>query len=155
MASFFSGSTGELRLIDGTTDKKVGKVRDWQFSSSVNMLQTTTLGDTDGTVTPGVRTQTGSFTLYYYDETDDSSNAYASTIIKKLLKPATKYSDDPGVAAENEKFTLKLKVNAGTSGKWVKAEVYLNSVSMSMAVGEVLAAQCQFTVDGAFVEVTL
>lgn len=154
MASFYSGSTGELQF-GGTSKKKIGKVRDWQFTSSVGMLQTTTLGETDGTVTSGVRTQTGSFTLYYYDEDDDSSTVYASTVIGKLLKAATDYSVDPGVAAENESFNLRLKVNAGSSGKWVEGEVLLSSVAMTMAVGEVLAAQCAFTVNGAFKEVSL
>ena len=155
MASFYSGSAGELRLIDSTTDKRVGKVSNWQFTSSVNMLQTTTLGDTDGSVTNGVRTQSGSFTLYYYDEPDDTGTVYASTVIGRLLKAATDYSIDPGVAAENESFNLRLKVNASSGSRWVQGKVYLNSVAMAMSVGEVLAAQCAFTVDGAFEEVSL
>ena len=154
MASFYSGSAGELQLA-GADPKKIGKVRDWQFTSSVNMLQTTTLGDTDGTVTNGVRTQSGSFTLYYYDEPDDTSTIYASTVIGRLLKAATDYSTDPGVAAENESFVLRLKVNAGSTGKWVQGKILLSSVAMTMAVGEVLAAQCAFTVNGAFQEVSL
>lgn len=154
MASFYSGSAGELQF-GGTDQKRIGKVRDWQFTSSVNMLQTTTLGDTDGTVTNGVRTQSGSFTLYYYDEPDDTSTVYASTVIGKLLKAATDYSINPGVAAENDSFNLRLKVNASSGSKWVQGKVYLNSVAMAMAVGDVLSAQCSFTVDGAFEEVSL
>ena len=153
MASFFSGSTGVLQFGGG---KVIGKVRDWSFTSNVQMLPTTSLGQTDATVTNGIRSQSGSFTLHYYDEKDSSTTIYASTVIGKLLKAATKFSDDTAVAAENETFKLRLRINKGsTSGKWVQGDVYLTSVAMTMAVGEVLAAQSAFTVNGAFEEVTI
>jgi len=53
---YFSGTQGEL-YIDGV---KAAKVRNWSFSSSLGLLDTTTLGDTDSTSTPGIRTNTGS-----------------------------------------------------------------------------------------------
>jgi len=154
MGSFYSGNTGELQF-GGPLQKPIGKVRDWQFTSSVQMLTTTTLGDTDDTVISGVRSQSGSFILYYYDDPSDTSTVYASTVIGKLVKAATAYATDPGVAAENAPFILRLKINKGTTGVWVEGEVLLNSVSMRMAVGEVSAAKCQFTVKGAFKEVTI
>ena len=51
---FYSGSQGHM-YIDGV---KAAKVRSWSFNSSLGLLDTTSLGDTDATATPGIRTNT-------------------------------------------------------------------------------------------------
>jgi hypothetical protein len=119
------------------------------------MLPTTSLMDTDETVIPGLRQQTGAFRLYYYNEPDSLETVYAKTVIDTLLKAQTNAAE-PGVAAEHQGFELRLQINSGTTGGfYVQGKVYLTGVSMSMAVGEVVAADCQFKVDGAFQQVTM
>ena len=159
MASFYSGSNGSLWFGGGTGSstpgKRLGKVSNWSYSSTLQMLTTTSLMDTDETVVPGIRQQSGSFRLYYYDEKDSNEAVYAKTVIDSLLKAQTNAAE-PGIAAEHEGFELRLQINNGSkNGVYVQGRVYLTQVSMSMAVGEVVAADCQFKVNGAFQQVTM
>jgi len=145
---YYSGTQGEL-YIDSV---KAAKVRNWSFSSSLGLLDTTTLGDTDSTSTPGIRTNTGSCQLFYYAPSAVvGENNSASTLINKLLKAGTE-----GVAAEAEEVVLKLAVTQGNgSTSYVQGPAYLTSVSMSCAVGEVLSADVSFQINGAFTEVVM
>ena len=96
---FYSGSQGHM-YIDGV---KAAKVRSWSFNSSLGLLDTTTLGDTDATATPGIRTNTGSCQLFYYAPADGLVGENScSTLINKLLKQKTAGGED-GQAAEPEK----------------------------------------------------
>ena len=60
--SFYSGKDGRL-LIDGTA---AAKVRNWSYQASMQTLETTTLGDTDRTITNGIRSHSGACSLFYY-----------------------------------------------------------------------------------------
>jgi len=162
MASYFSGNNGALFFggASGTdttkpAGKKIGKVSNWSFQSSLGMLSTTSLGDTDETVIPGIRQQSGSFRLYYYNQADTTDEVYCKTVIDTLLKAQT-LAADPGVAAEHLGFELRLQIDdTATSKYYVQGKVYLTNVSVAMAVGEVVAADCTFQVDGAFQQVTM
>lgn len=159
MSSYFSGSNGSLWFGGGTgtstPGRRLGKVASWSYSSTLQMLPTTCLMDTDETVIPGIRQQTGAFRLYYYDEPDSNEIVYTKTVIDTLLKAQTSAAE-PGIAAEHQGFELRLQINnGGRGGFYVQGKVYLTSVSMSMTVGEVVAADCQFKVDGAFQQVTM
>lgn len=148
--AFYSGSNGEL-LING---QRAARVSNWAFSSNLGVLDTTSLADTDKTGTPGIRSTSGSCSLFYYSDDITLTNS-ASTLINKLIK-AKLPGGTPGQAAETELVQLKLKVNdASTSGKYITGNVYLTSVSMTMAVGEVLSADCSFEFSGAPTEVFL
>lgn len=149
---FYSGTQGEL-FIDGV---KAGKVRSWSLNSSLGLLDTTTLGDTDATSTPGIRTNTGNCSLFYYAPVDGVVGTNScSDLIRKLLK---QQNGEPGQAAEPEKVTLRLAITetASTNGvKHITGDVYLTSVAMTCAVGEVLSADVAFQCDGAWTEVAL
>ena len=148
--AFYSGSTGEL-LING---QRAARVSNWAFSSNLGVLDTTSLADTDKTGTPGIRSTSGSCSLFYYSDDITLTNS-ASTLINKLIK-AKLPGGTPGQAPETELIQIKLKVNdVTTSGKYITGNVYLTSVSMSMAVGEVLSADCSFEFSGAPAEVFL
>ena len=147
---FYSGTQGKM-FIDGV---RAAKVRSWSFSSNLGLLDTTTLGDTDGTVTPGTRTNTGSCTLLYYADADGSGGSNsASTLINKLLKAGIE-----GVAPEADEVVLRLEIDDGrviTGPRHVQAKVYLTTVSMTCAVGEIFSADVSFQVNGAFSEVVM
>jgi len=151
---FYSGTQGHL-FIDGV---KAAKVRSWSINSSLGLLDTTTLGDTDATSTPGIRTNTGNCQLYYYAPVDGVVGENScSTLIRKLLKQGTD-ANNPGVAGNSEKVTLRLAITetASTAGvKHIQGDVYLTSVAMSCSVGEVLAADVAFQCDGAWTEVAI
>lgn len=144
MSNFYSGQNGRL-LIDGVT---AAKVTNWSFASSMSPLATTTLEDTDATFINGIRSMTGSCRLFYYDSGGSRSNNSASSLIKKLIKARTTNAE-PGKAAGADNVTMKLQVVEGTTTKTVELEVLLTSASMAMGVGEVLAADVAFQVNGA------
>ena len=144
MSNFYSGQNGRL-LIDGTA---AAKVTNWSFSSSMSPLTTTSLEDTDQTYVNGLRGMTGSARLYYYDSGGTTSINSAKTLVDKLIKTRTA-AGDAGKAAQPDNVTLKLQVKEGTTVKEVELEVLLTGASMNMAVGEVLAADVAFQVNGA------
>ena len=150
--AFFSGVNGSME-IDGV---KAAKVAGWELSSSLGMLDATTLQDTDRVGTPAVRSTTGSCTLFYYQPVRGSNAGNdASVLIRKLIKARTQ-AGEPGQAAEAEEVTFSLKINdSSTSPKHFKVKAYLTSAQMQMAVGEVLSAQVSFEVIGAPVEVAV
>jgi hypothetical protein len=150
--SFYSGSSGELWL-DGV---KAARVSGWSLSSSLGLLDATSLADTDRVQTPGIRSTTGSCTLFYYaeDPTDRATNS-ASALINKLIK-ARLAGQVEGQAQESELVRLKLRIaDSTTEGKYVTVDAYLTSVQMAMAVGAVLSAEVAFEAVGAPLEVLL
>jgi hypothetical protein len=147
--AFYSGSQGEL-WIDGV---RAAKVANWSVSASLATLDTTSLADTDRTTVPGVRSTTGSCTLFYYADANGKNDA--STLIRKVVK-ARGSSAEPGQAAESEPAILKLKINDSTlNGKYLTLQTWLTSVQMQMAVGEVLSAQVSFEATGAPLEAVI
>ena len=79
--AFYSGSQGQL-LIDGVA---AARVQGWSVSTSLGLLDTTSLEDTDRTSTPGVRSTTGSCTLFYYaPDPGEQGRNDASALINKL-----------------------------------------------------------------------
>ena len=148
--AYFSGQHGEL-WIDGS---KAGRVQSWEFSTSVSTLDTTALGDTDRTVTHGIRSTTGSCTVFYYEE-NTGDRGSASTLLNKVVK-ARISGQGPGVGAEPENAALKLRIADGTTaGRYVTGDVVITSASMAMSVGAILAAQISFEMNGAPTEVNI
>lgn len=139
--AFYSGTDGRL-FID---NKAAAKVLNWSFSSSLNLLETTTLGDVDRTTTAGIRSSSGSCSLFYHaDNPSDRSTNSASTLINKLVKGAS-----GGQGAEAQQAKIKLYINDGTTqGKYVEGNCWITGASMTMAVGAVLAAEISFEFDG-------
>lgn len=149
--AFYSGSQGRL-LIDG---QAAARVSGWSFSSSLGLLDTTSLADTDRTSTPGVRSTTGSCTLFYYaPEPGETGRNDASVLLNKLVKSRLA-GQGAGQASESEQVTLRLQVQDGTAtGKFMEVRAYLTSIEMRMAVGEVLSAQVAWEANGAPIEVS-
>ena len=140
--SFYSGTDGRL-LIDG---KEAARVRSWSYSASQSTLDTTSLADTDRTVTEGIRSHSGSCALWYYA---DPGGNNASTLLQKLIKART-VGNEAGIAPESERVTLRLKIHdQSTEGKYIEGEAIITSAAMAMSVGEVLSAEIAFDFNGA------
>lgn len=141
MAKMYTGRDGRL-LIDGTTQ---AKVTNWSLTGSLEVLETTTLGDEERSYTPGVQEYSGSATLLYYE--DDGGSNDASTALKNILKTSGVSSSDT--------VDLHLRLVNGSSNKDVRLTAYITSVSYSASVGEVTSAQISFQGTGALTEVTI
>ena len=149
--TFYSGQNGRL-IIDGT---KAAKVTNWAITSSQAPLNTTSLEDTDRTYTAGLRNTTGTCRLFYYDDTSGSSRTNsAKTLIDKLVKARTT-GTVAGIAAAPDSVTLKLQAVEGAFTREIEVEALITSAAMAMAVGQVLAADISFQVNGAPKAVTL
>ena len=156
MSTFYSGQNGQLKLktsADGVTPEvytPLGKVTNWQFDQSMSPLSTTSLQDTDQTFIVGLRSMTGSATLYYYDDTSGTTTTNsAKTLIDNIII-ARKNTATAGIATRDQPpLVLELCVVEGTSTKLMRIEVLLTGASMNMAVGEVLSAAISFQVNGA------
>jgi len=140
--AFYTGTDGRL-IIDNVT---AAKVINWSFTSSLQVLETTTLSDFDRTAVPGIRSSSGSCSLFYYDAdpTSTSTNS-ASKLLNKIIKAGG--SNTQG--AETEKVRLELRVVTGGSTRSVVGDVWITSANMTMAVGEVLSCNITFEFDGA------
>lgn len=141
MAKAYSGRDGQL-LIDGTTQIKV---TNWSIQADAEMLETTTLGDSQRSYTPGVQGFTGSATLLYYK--DDAGRNDAATLLKKIIKTSGVSSTDT--------VDLRLRFVDGTTTNDIRMTAYITSVSTSVGVGEVSSAQINFQATGALTAVTL
>lgn len=153
---FYSGSRGRM-YIDGSSTA-AAKVQNWSFNSTMSVLDTTTLEDTDRTLVAGTRQMSGQCRLFYYDYTDGGAvKNDASDLVKRIIKKGSSTAaEQDGTADESEVVRFKLFVNNGTAnGKFVEFYAYITSASMAMSVGEVLSADIAFEVSGAPSEMTL
>ena len=148
--AYYSGPNGEL-WIDGS---RAGQVRNWSFTTSVQTLDTTALGQTDTTAEYGLRNTSGTCSLFYWQDTPGSGGS-CSTLINSIVQGRTA-SDTRGVAQAPAITSLRLRVNDGTAdGRYIRGECLITSASMNMAQGEIFSAQITFQMIGAPTEVTL
>lgn len=144
---FYSGRDGELYIAGSTT--KAAKVQSWSFSSSMAVLETTSLGDTDRTLKAGVRSYSGSCRLFYYVESPAAgANSNLNPIIRNAIKVGSAAGD--GVNGETPRLVLKLRLATGSTDiRDIQFSVFITGVSMSTAVGEVASADVTWEADGA------
>lgn len=141
--AYYSGQQGEL-YIDGV---KAAKVQSWSFSSSQEVLQTSSLGDTDKTSIVGMRSLSGQCRLFYYQDSPGSGGD-VTKLLNKCMKAGS--GEGNGIAADSTSAKLKLRVADGSSGgRYIEFFCWLTSISMSMAIGEVFSADVSFEANGA------
>jgi len=141
MAKVYTGRDGRL-LIDGIEQIKVSS---WSMTGNLETLETTTLGDSQRTYTPGVQEFSGSASILYYN--DGTGRNDAATALKKVLRVA-------GVSA-SDTVDLRLRLVEGTTNQDVRLTAYITSVNFGASVGEVSRADISFQGTGALSEVTI
>ena len=141
MAKVYTGRDGRL-LIDGIEQIKV---TNWTLTGSLEMLETTTLGDSQRSYTPGVQEFNGSATLLYYN--DSSGRNDAALALKKVLRLS-------GVS-DGDTVDMRLRLVEGNANHDVRLTTYIASVTFGASVGEVSSAQISFQGTGALTEVTI
>lgn len=141
MAKVFTGKDGRL-LIDGIEQIKVSN---WTLTGNLEVLETTTLGESQRSYVPGVQEFSGSATLLYYK--DDAGRNDAATALKKVLRV-------DGVSS-GDTVTMRLRLVDGSSNSDVQLTAYITSVNFGASVGEVSSAQISFQGTGALTAVTI
>lgn len=141
MAKIYTGRDGRL-LLDGLEQLKVTS---WSMTGSLEVLETTTLGENQRSYTAGVQEFSGNASLLYYK--DDTGRNDAATALKKILKIS-------GVS-ESDTVTLRLRLADGNTSSDVEFAAYITSVSFGANVGEVSSAQISFQTTGPLQAVTI
>jgi hypothetical protein len=141
MTKIYTGRDGRL-LIDGTEQIKVSS---WTLTGSLEVLETTTLGDAQRSYTPGVQEFSGSASLLYYSGENGRNDA--ATALKKVLRI--------GGVASTDAVTLVLRLVDGNTNSDISLLTYITSVSFGAKVGEVTGADISFQGTGALTAVTI
>ena len=144
MAGVYSGQDGELLV----NDTKAAKVRSWSFTFNQAVLETNSLEDTDRTIIHGMRSYTGSASIYYYQDSSGSGSGQLTTLINEVIKGGTGAGDS--VNADSSYVKFKLRIKDGTaSGRFIEFTAIPTSISMTSAIGEVVSADISFEAHGA------
>ena len=130
--TYYSGKDGTLTY-NGTL---VAKVSNWNISTTVDTLDTTALKESDRTFVPGIRSTSGSATVFYYDSSPVS-------LLQRVVKTTA--------VTETDILTIKL----GWDSKFIQGSCIITSAELSCAVGEVMQANIQFQFTGAPTGVSL
>ncbi len=150
--AFFTGTHGSLEL-EGA---KIAAVQNWSFTVNVQTADSSTLGATDTTIVPVRRTTTGSCRILYYQEVLGVKSGIdsASRFINKVAIART--AGEVGAPLNQngaEIFTtLQLKVDDGSTGvdgRHIEMRILITSLTLTMSVGEIFAADIQFQNNGA------
>ena len=142
---FYSGRDGELYV----GSSKAAKVQSWSFSSSMAVLETTSLGDTDRTLKAGVRSYSGSCRLFYYVANPASgANSNLHDILTAAMKTGSSAGD--GDNAVSPEIVLPMQMTTGSTDiRDLRFSVFITGVSMNPAVGEVASADISWEANGA------
>ena len=162
-------------MIEESEWMRVAAVKNWAFTQNQTVLETTTLGDTDRTLVDGVRSLSGSCSLFYYNfDRSPEEDTGAGRILQKILKPfritgktgpkgqqwtGNDYRGgsigDTGKRSTRMAFRLsvdKNMSNVDTIGDSTEHFLWLNawitSFQMTASVGEVLSCEVTFEADG-------
>lgn len=130
--TYYSGKDGTLTY-NGTL---VAKVSNWNISTTVDTLDTTALTESDRTFVPGIRSTSGSATVFYYDSSPVS-------LLQRVVKTTA--------VTETDILAIKL----GWDAKFIQGNCIITSAELSCAVGEVMQANIQFQFTGAPTGVSL
>ena len=137
MAKVYTGRDGVMQL-GGST---LAKVVSFSVQSSLETLETTTLGDSIRSYSPGVTGYSGSATLLYYK--DDSDVVNTTDLLNKLIKTGT-----DGVSS-TDTVELTFRWVDGTDNNDIKLTAYITSASIGAATGDIVRAEVSFQGTGA------
>ena len=142
---FYSGRDGELYV----GSSKQAKVQSWSFSSSMAVLETTSLGDTDRTLKAGVRSYSGSCRLFYYVAAPAAgANSNLHEFLIAAMKTGGSAGDGDNDASPEIVLTMRMTTGS-TDIRDIQFSVFITGVSMNNAVGEVASADISWEANGA------
>ena len=134
----YSGRDGQMQ-IDSSGD--LIRLRDWTLNAALEPIEITDLGHEARKYYRGLKSATGSFTLFYHNDNTQVANVVDNIINTEL--PTT-------VAQE-----FKLLWGTGSSQKELRFFGFITQCTLGMVVNDVLKAECQFVMSGDYQTVTL
>ena len=143
MAKVYSGRDGVMQLAG--TD--LAKVVNFSLQANLETLETTTLSENIRSYTPGIAGYSGSATLLYYKEDNNSINT--TNLLNKLYKTGT-----AGVSS-SDTVELTFRWVDGADRNDIKLTAYITSASIGASTGEIVQAQINFQGTGALSTVTI
>lgn len=136
--TYYSGKDGSMSLVDANNNETlIAKVSNWSLSAQVDVMETTILNQNDRSFIPGLRTMTGSATIFYYKDPSTGANAPVPLLTHILKTTPVNETDDI------------FKIELAWADKAVIGNIIITSAELSLAVGEVMQANIQFQFTGA------
>ena len=130
--AFVSGKDGYITY-DGA---RLGKVASWSLSSQVEALEVTSLADAARDYTPGLKSSSGSCSIWLYGEN-------AKALMARVIR-----TDAPSDAD-------KVSMTLGFGAKSVTFSALITNAELQMAVGTVMQVSLQFQCCGEMSAVVL
>ena len=153
MGQYFSGQHGEIyiKAAGSGTNTKVGSLKSWSLNQTMEILETTSLGATDRTITNGVRSFSGSASMFYYQENSSNVKLMTQQVFTGRYSSDSNYGNaDFGENAPPELSLLKLRIHAGTNQNYdLNVYCYITSFNITCSTGEVVSAEINFEGHGA------
>lgn len=122
--AIYSGKDGKVEWANAN----VTRVRNWSLESSFDTLEVTDLGDDARAYVAGLKSATGSMTIFYHDD-----NTSLASIVNNVITGGTPTSG-------------KLELMWGA--KQITVNAFINSATITCSTGEVMSAELGFTVTG-------
>ena len=130
--SYYSGKDGILSY-NGST---VAKVSNWSISTTIETIDVTNLSLVDRSFIPGLRSSTGSATIFYHDQAP-------VPLLQRIIK----------TTEVSESDILLIRLGWGTNA--IESACIITSAELNCAVGEVMQATIQFQFTGVLTGVDL
>lgn len=149
------GVDNEREILDD--EYRIAKIRSWSLTSNSDIVETTALGDTVRSVSPGMTSGEGSATLLFYE--DDLSNDGADRqkdtfeLVNLLFPQGTPPRVIMNLAVDGS--TNGSSADVGGRALWKTNflfNAYITSASVGVSYGEVVTIDTSFTIDGAFLD---
>lgn len=127
----FSGKDGSLKF----GGNAVGRVRSWSLNSTLETLESTALGDNARTYCAGLKSATGSASVWYH-----ADSSFSNMLNNCVKVGATGNAGDLELIWGSKKVVFK---------------AFVNSVAITCTTGEVMAAEVSFQMTGDYTTATL
>ena len=135
---YYVGRSGYMTIGDSGD---IINLRDWTINSALEPIEVTHLGHEARKYVKGLKSATGSFTIFYHNDNNQ---------VQQILDDCI--NTDIGQAAAQRYI---LKWGTGSTQKKIDFFAFLTGVTLSMQVNDVLKAECTFQMTGNYQTITL
>jgi hypothetical protein len=124
---------------------KVAKVRDWELTSTLDLLETTTIDAYAPTFRPGRKDSSGSATLLYYrlDQREKGLQQQFTALLNKVHRT--------GAITVSDLVRLELRISDRSTNKII-CDAWITSATLGTAAGELASVPVEFQVQGDLIE---
>ena len=134
----YTGRDGQMQI---DSSGNLIRLRDWTINAAIEPIEITDLGHEARKYYKGLKSATGSFTIFYHND-----NQQVVGVLDNIINTTL-----PTTAAQEFKFLW----GTGSTQKQIKFFAFITSCNLGMVVNDVLKAECQFQMTGDYQTVTL